>query len=218
MAKAQLRQYVFNPTTGTIEVPGNWSLSQLLVITNVTKNTILYNFADVTYSGTTAVFSRVFDTVFPTALDNTDGVTVITLATSVSLTGMTGSDNIQIFVENPEQTTRPWPMGTDAFERQRVAAPQSLLDADFEYGMQPTKWLTISQVRGYPSIYEVPGTDQAVSAATTDASASGGGLSTTESVITITTTNAHGFAPGQPITIKGFNSAITGFDRADSLR
>ena len=215
MAKAQLRQYVFNPTTGTIEVPGNWSLSQLLVITNVTKNTILYNFADVTYSGTTAVFSRVFDTVFPTALDNTDGVTVITLATSVSLTGMTGSDNIQIFVENPEQTTRPWPMGTDAFERQRVAAPQSLLDADFEYGMQPTKWLTISQVRGYPSIYEVPGTDQAVSAATTDASASGGGLSTTESVITITTTNAHGFAPGQPITIKGFNSAITGFDRAE---
>ena len=215
MAKAQLRQYIFSPTLGTIEIPGKWDLQQLLVITNTTKNAILYNFADVTYSGTTISFARAADTYFPTALDNTDGITTITLAVGVSLVGMSATDSIQIFVENPEQTTRPWPMGTDAFERQRVAAPQSLLDADFEYGMQPTKWLTISQMRGYPAIYEIPGTDQAVTNATTDASSLSGGTSINESLITITTAAAHGFTVGQAITIKGFNSAITGYDRAE---
>ena len=215
MAKAQLRQYVFNPALGTIEVPGKWDLQQLLVITNTTKNTILYNFADVTYTGTTVAFSRNNDLNYPTVLDNFDGTTTITLATSLVLTGMLSTDAIQIFVENAETTTRPWPMGTDAFERTRVAAPQSLLDADFEYGMQPTKWLTISQMRGYPAIYEIPGTDLAVTAATTDASSSTGGLTTAESQITITTSAAHNYTVGQPITIRGFNSAITGYDRAE---
>jgi len=40
--------------------------------------------------------------------------------------------------------------------------PQSMLDADFEYGLQPTKWQAIAVARGYPSIYEIPGTDQDV--------------------------------------------------------
>ena len=221
MAKSQIRQYVFNPTGttgGTIVVPGKIDLQQLLIITNTTTNTILYNFADVTYAGTTVSFTRNIDTNFVTALDNQDGVTTITIPSSVSTAGMTGSNTLQIFFEQTFTYVRSPEIGTDAFERQRVAAPQSLLDADFEYGMQPTKWLTVSQLRGYPSIYEIPGTDQNVTNATTDASAGSGGalgLITAESTITITTASAHGFTVGTPVTIKGFNSAITGFDRAE---
>ena len=221
MAKSQIRQYVFNPTGtlgGTIAVPGKIDLQQLLIITNTTTNTILYNFADVTYAGTTVSFTRNIDTNFVTALDYQDGITLITIPNTVSTAGMTGTNTLQIFFEQTFQYVRSPEIGTDAFERQRVAAPQSLLDADFEYGMQPTKWLTISQLRGYPSIYEIPGTDQNVTAATTDASVSSGGalgLVTAESVITITTASAHGFTVGTPFTIKGFNSAITGFDRAE---
>jgi len=216
MAKSQIRQYVFNPGAagaGTIEVPGKYDLQQLLVITNTTSNQIIYNFADPAYSGTTVTFNRSNDNYFPTALDNTDGNTLITL--SISTLGQSSTDKLQIFFEQPFQYTRMPEAAQDAFERIRVANPQSMIDADFEYGMQPTKWLTISQQRGYPAIYEIPGTDLAVTAATTDASTQTGGAATSESYITITTAVAHGYAVGQPFTIKGMNAAITGFDRGE---
>lgn len=216
MSKSQIRSYVFTPGAagaGTIEIPGKYDLQQLLVITNTTRNTIIYNFADSSFSGTTVSFNRNVDGYFPFALDNTDGSTTITLAVNTST--MSTNDTLQIFAESPFQYVRMPEIGTDAFERTRVAQPTSMLDADFEYGMQPTKWLTISQERGYPSIYEVPGTDLAVTAATTDASTQSGGVSTAASIITITTAVAHSYTVGQAITIKGFNSAITGFDRAE---
>ena len=219
MAKAQLRQYVFNATSGTIEVPGKFDLQQFLVITDTTKNIILYNFADNTFVGTTVSFTRLNDNNFTNALDNTDGTTILQLSSAaialIAANGITSSDTLQILYEQPFQYTRMPEAGTDAFERIRVAAPQSLLDADFEYGMQPTKWLTISQQRAYPAIYEIPGTDLTVTAATTDASVAEGGTAINESLITITTSVAHGYTAGSPITIRGFNSAYTGFDRAE---
>jgi len=143
MAKAQLRQYVFNATLGQIEIPGKIDLQQLLVITDTTKNVILYNFADPTFLGTTISFSRANDLNFINALDNSDGTTTIQLnaatLTSIAANSITSSDTLQILYEQPFQYVRSPEIGTDAFERQRVAAPQSLLDADFEYGMQPTK-------------------------------------------------------------------------------
>jgi hypothetical protein len=55
--------------------------------------------------------------------------------------------------------TRPYDFGTDAIERQRVSLGQSLIDADFEYGLQATKWQTYTDVRRFPSFFEIPGTD-----------------------------------------------------------
>jgi hypothetical protein len=56
-------------------------------------------------------------------------------------------------------STRPYDFGTDAIERQRVSLGQSLIDADFEYGLQATKWQTYTDTRKTPSFFEVPGTD-----------------------------------------------------------
>ena len=209
MAKSQIRQYVFTPGAagvGTIKVPGKYDLNQLLIITNTTRNIIYYNFADTTNASTAVSFSRAAESNFPTVLDNRDGVTTITLA--VSSVGHSANDAIQIFHEDPIQTVRPWEMGTDAFERTRVAQPYSMLDADFEYGLQTTKWQAVSMLRGYPSIYEVPGTDMTVSVITTN-----GGLG--ESLITVTTSSIHGMVVGQPFTIKGLNTGIVGFSRAE---
>jgi len=226
MAKSQIRQYVFTPSTntsapfnGTIKIPGKYDLSQLLLITNSTKNAIIYNFADSTYSGTTISFSRTNDAVnFPTALDNSDGVTTITLTsvdTQFATTGMLASDQLQILYEKPYMDVRMPEIGTDAFERTRVSNPQSMLDADFEYGLQPTKWLTYDLMRGYPSIYEVPGTDQTVLSVVTDASAGTGGVG--ESLITVTISGVFGSAwvVGGPITIKGYLNTVSGFSRAE---
>jgi len=219
VAKSQIRQYIFTPGAntvapfnGTITVPGKYDLSQILLITNSTRNTILYNFADPQYSGTTISFNRANDTNFVTALDNTDGVTTITLVATDTHT-MSSADQIQILYEKPYMDVRMPEIGTDAFERTRVSPPQSMLDADFEYGLQPTKWLTYDLMRGYPSIYEVPGTDQSVTSVTTDASTGTGG--TGESLITVTTATAHGFSVGSPITVKGYLNTISGFDRAE---
>ena len=91
-----------------------------------------------------------------------------------------------MFVEDKVIRTRPFDFGTDAIERMRVAPAQSMLDADFEYGLQPTKWQAIGTQRGYPSIYEIPGTDIDVDDVTTDASAGTNGIGS--SLITVNTT------------------------------
>jgi hypothetical protein len=213
MGKKIIRDYVFSPggaNVGTIKIPGRYTLDQLLLITNVTDNIILYTFGNSTYGGTTATFTAANDaTNFPTITQREDGFTTITLG--VSTTGQSASDSLQIFVygnENAASTIRPWSFGTDAIERMRVSNPESLIDADFEYGLQPTKWAGYGTVRGYPSAYELPGVDLVVTAITTDGAS-------TNSLITVTTSVAHGIAAGQAINISALNSGIAGFSRAD---
>jgi hypothetical protein len=212
MAKTLERSYVFTPgaaNVGTIVIPGNIRLEQLLVITNTTKNVIIYNFADSTYSGTTVTFTAGNNASFPTITQRVDGYTTITLA--YSTTGMTG-DTIQILYEETENGVkiRPWAFGTDAIERMRVATPQSLIDADFEYGLQPTKWAGYGLMRGYPSIYEFTSVDLITTGVTTDFQTT----STTNSLITVTTSIAHGITGGQAINITSLSPDITGFSRA----
>jgi len=123
------------------------------------------------------------------------------------------TDDIQIFIDQGDLKVRPYDFGTDAIERMRVATAQSMLDADFEYGLQPTKWQAIATQRGYPSIYEVPGTDKQVQQVQTDASTGTGGIG--QSLITVTTTGAHGIEPGSPITLKALENSVAGASRAE---
>lgn len=81
--------------------------------------------------------------------------------------------------------TRPYDFGTDAIERQRVSLGQSLLDADFEYGLQSTKWQTMGDTRNVPSFYDIPGTDILVSS-----------ITHTNGVITVNATGSTGIFPG----------------------
>ena len=214
MAKQQIRQYAFTPAVGstkaTIEIPGKWDLNQITIITNVTRNVILYNFADSTYFGTTVSFSRGNSSFFPTAIQNGDGTTIITIA--VATVGQLSTDNLSIFVERLETWIRPWPAGTDGFERMRMAAPVSMLDADFEYGLQPTKWQTLSMVRSQPGIFEIPGSDYNLQTITTDASNAQG--TDVASLITVTTVVPHYLTAGQPIVVTNIDPVIPGFARA----
>ena len=123
------------------------------------------------------------------------------------------TDDIQIFIDQGDLKVRPYDFGTDAIERMRVATAQSMLDADFEYGLQPTKWQAIATQRGYPSIYEVPGTDKQVSTVQTDASTGTGGIG--QSLITVTTIGAHSIEPGSPITLKALENSVAGAARAE---
>ena len=216
---------------GHIRFPGNYDTSDLLIVTNTTKATVIYNFTDPLKGGKVTREDDVtprdsggyvikYDTTdansdadddFPKYLQTTDSIAVLDLNFNTS--SMATSDELQIFIDSPEQTIRPYDFGTDAIERIRVAQPLSMLDADFEYGLQPTKWSAIGMMRGYPSIYELPGTDTQVLSVVTDASSGTSGIGASR--ITVTTIGAHGFEPGTPITIKALEDAVGGAARAE---
>lgn len=215
MAKRQIRDYVFTPGvsgSGTIKVLDKIQLNQILLITNTTNNQILYNFSDPS-NQVTVSFSETTDGSdpdFPYASTISNGVTTITLLFDTS--SQSSTDSLQIFIEEVEARFRPYNFGTDAIERMRVATPQSMLDADFEYGLQPTKWQTIDLMRGYPSLYEIPGSDLVVSNVTTDASSGSSGVG--DSLITVTTSQTHGFSAGSAIRISGLSDDVSGSSRA----
>lgn len=195
---------------GYLKIPGFYKLKDFLLITNTSRNTIMYNFADPDVSAK-VTYSENSDADFPGALYGLDKIS--TLSFDVDTSNMMLTDNIQIFVEGKSQEVRLNPIATDAMERMKVGLPQSMLDADFEYGLQPTKWQALALMRNYPSIYEVPGSDIPVTNVVTDASTgtSGSGAS----LITVTTQSAHGLAASDPITIKALANTITGFSRAE---
>ena len=195
---------------GFIKMPGFYKLKDILLISNASRNVILYNFADPT-SPAEVTYSENFDSDFAGALYGVDKITTITL--NLDTTGMMVTDNIQIFVEGKEQLVRLNPIASDAMERMKVGIPQSMLDADFEYGLQPTKWQAIAMMRNYPSIYEIPGSDIAVLSVTTDASTGTGGIGASQ--LTVVTQSATGLAVGDPITIKALANSISGFSRAE---
>lgn len=200
-----------------IKFQGYYTVDKLLLITNSTKNEIIYNFADPTAGGSIDVETaynsngNYSDLDYPSFIDIADHVTTITLKYDTS--SHSATDDIQIFVDEETLKVRPYQFGTDAIERMRVAAPQAMLDADFEYGLQPTKWQAIGLANGYPSVYEIPGSDTAVIDVVTDASSGTGDVG--NSLITVTTAGAHGFLVGTAITIKALAFSIQGFARAE---
>lgn len=201
---------------GKIKIQGKHDLADFLLITNATKNEIIYNFSNIETGGSIEVKTTEVDEDFIKFIQTTDGVT--TLILNYDTSSHLSTDELQLFIEKTENgnsivTTRPYNFGTDAIERMRVAQPASMLDADFEYGLQPTKWAAISTLRGYPSVYEIPGTDTPVISVVTDASAGTDGIG--QSLITITTVSPHGFTAGSPVTVKALNDSVIGAARAE---
>ena len=198
MSKKLISKYLFTPgTPGTVKVPGKVALEKIVLITNEATNTVIYNMFESTLGGT-ASYSSSDTTTFPNVMD---GVTTITLPTST--TGMSSANALQIIVDDQQLTTRPWNFGTDAIERPRMSQAQSLIDADFEYGLQPTKWQNFSTARQYPGIFEQPGTDITITTITTD----GGN----PSLISVTTSTAHTLVAGNAVTIQATNRSIAGY-------
>jgi hypothetical protein len=195
---------------GRIKFPKKYEQNQILLITNTSKNEIIYDFSDPSAGGVWE-FIRDESDIFPRLLENSQGFTELTFFYDTSLHSPT--DSIQIFVDVLETRVRPYEFGTDAMERMRMAAPQAMLDADFEYGLQPTKWQAIATSRGYPSTYEIPGSDILVIQVVTDASVATNSIG--PSLITVTTVSPHFLSVGIPISIKALASAVSGFSRAE---
>jgi hypothetical protein len=156
MARKRIYEYSFTPGTagvGTIQVPNRVNLEDFLAIYDITTNTSIYNFGAPSQGGT-AVWVDGVTATFPTAYA---GVTTLTLDADTS--GLSAGDELAIYYEDRYLPSQPWEFGMDAIGRSRVANPESLIDADFEYGLQSTKWQNVSTTNNIPTFYEDIGAD-----------------------------------------------------------
>ena len=184
MAKTLLFDAVFDASARTVTLHGNKHQRRMLLITNTTDNQIIYNFADPTRTGT---FS--YD-------HETDHTTITLLADT---TAMSDSDTLQILEEDDSVKMEPSETFVDAVSKFRVSNPENLVDTDFEYGPQASKWETIQTINNIPSFF----------ASTSDTTIPF--ISKVEAVegnelITVTTSFEHNLTSGVPITVTGLAS------------
>ena len=181
MAKSLLFDFVFDASAKTVKIKGNHHKRRLLMITNTTDNIIIYNFADSTKTGE---FS------YDATLDET----TITLAHDT--TSMSDTDALQIFEEEDQVRFEPSETFVDAVSKFRISNPENLIDTDFEYGPQASKWETIQTINNIPSFYAST-SDTTIPFITKVAAVAGSEL------ITVTTDFDHGLTSGVPITVTG---------------
>lgn len=84
----------------------------------------------------------------------------------------------------------------DPVGKLRVSNPQSLIDTDFEYGPQPTKWQTMGFINNMFASYG-RNTDAALTANVSTIQGNG------TAYVSVTTSTAHGLTEGQPIRVVG---------------
>ena len=140
-----LEAYAFNAGTRTITITGKTiRREQLVLITNVTTNTVIYNFADSSLTASSYTLSQ------------TSNVESTVIVLTYNTGSMSNTDKLSIIVDETNETFLPAEYLMDANQKLKVSTPQSLIDTDFEYGTQPTKWETISLLNNRPSGFYDP--------------------------------------------------------------
>jgi hypothetical protein len=134
--------YTFTPGAsgvGSVVIPKAIPRERLILITNVTSNTVIYNFSDSNLRATSYTVSGSADTS--------------TVVLNYSTTGMSAGDKLQIIVDEYDEKITPSETLMDPVGKMRVSTPQALIDTDFEYGTQPTKWETTTLLNNKPSAF-----------------------------------------------------------------
>ena len=189
MAKRIIQEnYTFTPSTRTIVISNRFlRREQLLLITNVTTNTVIYNFSDTSLTASSFVATT------------TANVETTTIVLTYNTTSMSASDKLSILVEETNETIQPAEAYIDPVQKMRVSTPQSMIDTDFEYGVQPTKWETVNLMNNRPSAFFDP------TAPITFTGISGGGANRT---VTVTLNTTTGIIAGNPIYIQDSTDPI----------
>ena len=179
MAKKLARNYTFVASAKTVTIPGNYTLNSLLIITNVTRNLIIYNFADPSLGATVSY-------------NSTTDLTTFTLTYNTAA-AMASSDILQIYVDALFNEVRPDEALMDPVDKPRQSQPQALIDTDFEYGTQVSKWENLILTNNRPFAFAFPTQIAAI-----------GSITMNQNSRTVTTVLTSGSAPpvGTPITVQ----------------
>jgi hypothetical protein len=155
---------------------------RLILITNVTKNKVIYNFSDPSLGYSAYVNS------FDPATGNESCLITLTYDTTL----MSNSDQLQILIDEDAQLITPSQTYQDPTNKMRVVTPQSLIDTDFEYGTQLSKWETQGLIGNRPYFFASPTVIPNVSSISMPANSK---------TVTVTTTTAHGLQVGTPVLV-----------------
>ena len=203
--------YTFDPANRTVTFPHYVPQEHLILIADITANKVIYNFSDPSL-GYTDYGSVV----------NPDGTESTRIVLKYNTSGLASSDEIQVTIDEYIEQFAPSEEYQDSVGKLKTSTPQALIDTDFEYGAQQSKWEATSTINNRPASYGYPYNALTVSDITAGASGSRtvtitvtnttatvtsatGNTSTLQT--TYTTSAAHGFSVGQYVTITGANTA-----------
>lgn len=175
-------QYTFTPSTKTIVISNRYlRQEQLMLITNTTRNVVMYNFSDPTLGAT------VTNVINPLNAQPT-----CTIVLNYNTAAHSSSDKISILVEETNETFQPHEVLVDPVNKLRTSQPQSMIDTDFEYSPQSTKWESLSMINNRPFAYFNSFNPITISDIT----------ATTNSRSITITSNGHGLSAGTPINVQ----------------
>jgi len=175
----------FDASAQSIVLDGNVQRDRLLLITNVTDNQLIFNFADPDARLTSHSYSSTTDKT--------------TIELNYDTTSMSDDDVLQVFFEGNGQLIEPVDDLLDPVGKIRTSQPENLIDTDFEYGLQSQKWETLEQVKNIPTFFARDGD---VEIPLTKIETTNG-----SDVIKVTTTIDHGFSVGTTFILQGTSNA-----------
>ena len=191
--KLLVGKYTFDASENKIVLKDNVATERLLLITDVTINKFIYNFADPTLG----IVSRTYDGI-------AKETTFILDADCVTL-GCADTDSIQVFIDQEAVEFAPGASYVDPVSKIRVSNPENLIDTDFEYGLQSTKWETLELTNNIPTFFSRDG-DADIQVTSVNVQAG-------SDIVTVTCGESHGLQRGSPIVMQstGAVSADGGF-------
>jgi hypothetical protein len=133
--------YTFTPGAsgvGSVVIPRAIPRERLILITNVTTNTVIYNFSDQNLKATSYTVST------------TGGTNTTTVVLNYSTTSMSSTDKLQIIIDEYDEKFTPSEVYQDPVNKFRTSQPQALIDTDFEYGTQVSKWENLATINNRP--------------------------------------------------------------------
>jgi hypothetical protein len=184
MARKVLKDtgYVFNPATRVITISNKYvPQERLVLITNVTRGQVIYNFSDPSLKATN----------YTASVTGATGSTSITL--NYNTTVMSSTDELQFLVDEFDERFTPSEELLDPVGKLRVSQPQALIDTDFEYGTQISKWENLLLTNNRPYAFQTTPAVFTVNSIV---------MSTGSRTVTVTTSSAHGLSVGTPLTMQ----------------
>ena len=142
----------------------------------------MYNFSDPTLGAT------VTNVINPLNAQPT-----CTIVLNYNTAAHSSSDKISILVEETNETFSPQEVMVDPVNKLRISQPQSLIDTDFEYSPQNTKWETLNMINNRPFAHINVFSPINISDIT---------ATSNSRTVTITTNGSHGLSAGTPVNVQ----------------
>jgi len=136
--------YTFTPVTKTVVIPRHIPRERLLLITNVTANQVIYNFSDPNLNATS----------YTATVTGATGITTVVL--NYNTGAMNSTDKLQFTIDEVNESFEPAESYLDSTNKLRVTTPQALIDTDFEYGTQTSKWENLALTNNRPYAFASP--------------------------------------------------------------